>query len=258
MNMEVMRKYMKPYIYILAGFLVSAFMVACGSNGGGNDGTTNTQQIQCAPGSVFQNGYCVGANGIYQSAGIVGFYSENYRQRNLQLTGNNTEFLRDAMGVCDRNHINGGTADCSAWASGAFDIVMMAPASQSTNLQVTFRAAPRVNPNGSYSYSLPSAGQLAGALLGFPTVNNPSAYLPRLQLNMVVSVTNNYQGFEARGYGDFQTKANRSLIQIQVPQGKLEDPSFAYRIAYRGQIMATGQFIRCGTADCGVSQPIGY
>jgi hypothetical protein len=75
---------------------------------------------------------------------------------------------------------------------------------------------------------------------------------------MTVSPTNNYQGFEARGAGDFYTNANRSLIQVQIAKGKLEDPRFDYRIAYRGEIIVTGTFVRCNSADCGLSMPIGY
>jgi hypothetical protein len=87
-------------------------------------------------------------------------------------------------------------------------------------------------------------------MVGMPVFQNAGAYLPRLPLNMNVSVTNNYQGFEASGYGDIRTKANRSLIQVQIPQGKMEDATFPYRVAYRGQVILTGQFVRCGTADC--------
>lgn len=247
---------MKKFIFLIAGFMVSAFVVACGS--GSSDNGNNTV-IQCPAGSTFQNGYCVGGNGAVVQTGSVGFYSENWHDRTLTATGSGlSKFLRDAMGVCDRNHSNGGLAGCSAWTAGAFDIVMQAPNSQTNSVQVTFRAKPQVNPNGYYAYSLPSAGQLAGAFFGFPVVGNPSAVRNPLQLNMTVSVTNNYQGFEARGYGDFYTTANRSLVQVQIAKGKLEDSRFDYRIAYRGEIIVTGTFVRCNTADCGLAMPIGY
>ncbi|MBC7371795.1 MAG: hypothetical protein H7326_09525 [Bdellovibrionaceae bacterium] len=255
---------MKTVLYIVAGFLTSALVVACGSKDDGNVAAPGAGAIsaQCPVGATYQNGYCIGANGQQLNTGSVGFYAENYRQRNMTITGAYTEFLRDAMGVCDREKYSGGGASCATWINGgAFDVVIQSPTStaQTTILQATFRAARRnTGANSDYSYSLPSGGALAGALLGFPVPSSPAAYLPKLQLNMTVSVTNNYQGFEARGYGDFNSKANRSLIQIQIPQGKLEDSSLPYRIAYRNQIIANGQFIRCNTADCGLSQPVGY
>lgn len=248
---------MKKFIFLIAGFLVSAFVVACGSGSSDNNGGAT---IQCPAGTAFQNGYCVGVNGNVVQTGSVGFYSENWYNRSMTVTSGSgmREFLKNAMGVCDRNHSDGGLADCAAWLSGAFDIVMQSPNTQTNAVQMTFRAKPKVNPYGYYSYSLPSGGQLAGALLGFPVVTNPSAVRNPLQLNMTVSVTNNYQGFEARGYGDFYTNANRSLIQVQIAKGKLEDSRFDYRIAYRGEIIVTGTFVRCNTADCGLSAPIGY
>lgn len=247
---------MKKYIILFAGFVVSTLLVACADDNPNNNGNA---VINCPAGTAFQNGYCVNGNGIVTNTGSVGFYSENWHDRTLSPSGKGyREFLKNAMGVCDREHSNGGLADCSAWLAGAFDIVMQAPATQTNAVQVTFRAKPRTNANYNYYYSLPSAGQLAGALLGFPTVGNPGAVRNPLQLNMTVSVTNNYQGFEARGYGDFYTTANRSLIQIQIAQGKLEDPAFNYRIAYRGEVIITGRFVRCNTADCGLNQPFGY
>ncbi len=247
---------MKKYIFIFAGFLISAFMAACGSsNSGGGGGTA----INCPAGTTFQNGYCVNGNGITVNTGSVGFYSENWHDRTLTATGAGlSNFLKTAMGVCDQNHANGGLAACSAWTAGAFDIVMQAPNSQTNSVQVTFRAKPQVGQYSNYAYSLPSAGQFAGALFGFPVVSGSGAVRNPLQLNMTVSVTNNYQGFEARGYGDYYTTANRSLIQIQVANGKLEDPKFDYRIAYNGQVILTGTFIRCNSADCGLAMPIGY
>lgn len=247
---------MKKTVFLITGFLISAFVVSCGFNKDNNDGGT---VISCPANSTFQNGYCVGTNGAVLNTGSVGFYSENWHDRTLTPSGSGlTEFLRDAMGVCDRNHTSGGLASCSAWTAGAFDVVMQAPSTQTNTVQVTFRAKPQFNTYANYAYSLPSAGELAGAVLGFPVVGSPGAVRNPLQLNMTVSVTNNFQGFEARGYGDYYTTANRSLVQIQIAQGKLEDSRFDYRIAYRGQVIATGTFLRCNTADCGLALPIGY
>jgi len=250
---------MKKYLLIFAGFLVSAFVAACGSQGSNTVDPNVGVQIACPAGSTFQNGNCVGTNGTVVNTGSVGFYSENWHDRNLQVVGSGlNDFLKNAMGVCDRGQSNGGLAACSTWAAGAFDVVMQAPSSQTNTVQVTFRAKPQVNGYGNYWYSLPSGGQLAAGLLGFPVVGTAGATRNPLQLNMTVSVTNNYQGFEARGYGDFYTTANRSLIQIQIAQGKLDDSYFPYRIAYRGQVIVSGTFVRCNSADCGLSQPIGY
>lgn len=245
---------MKKFIILIAGLVVSTILVACGGGSGGGDGGT---VINCPPGTAYQNGYCVNGSGVVVNTGITGFYSENYYARTLNPTGPGLKnFLRDAMGVCDREHSNGGLADCSAWTQGKFDIVIRAESPQSTNLVATFRAAPMVNPYSNYAYSLPSATQAIAGFFGLPMMPNPMPALQRLNLDMVVSVTNNYQGFEARGYGAAMTYANRSLVQIQVAQGKLEDQYFSYRVAYRGEIIINGQFRRCTTVDCGLSRPL--
>ena len=254
---------MKTVLYIVAGFLSSALVVACGSNDQGNVAAPGAAiSAQCPPGYTFINGFCTDQYGRQAQTGSVGFYAESYRQRNMTITGAYGEFLRDAMGVCDREKYSGGGASCQTWVNGGvFDVVIQSPiaTSQTTFLEATFRAnRSSTGPNSDYSYSLPSAGALAGALLGFPVPSSPSAYLQTLKVPMTVTVTNNSKGFEARGYGDFYTKANRSLIQIQIPQGTLQDSYLPYRIAYRNQIIANGQFIKCNTADCGLSRPVGY
>ncbi|MBK9323201.1 MAG: hypothetical protein IPM97_09720 [Bdellovibrionaceae bacterium] len=251
---------MNKMIFTVASVLTSVLVIACGSDGTDNNVNPN---IACPPGTFYQNGYCTGGNGITggypgQFSAAIGFYSENYQAKNMQTTSALGTFLGEAMGLCNRGHANGGDANCNNWSNSAFDFVIQAPTTQTNTLQATFRAAMRPNPGFNYSYSLPSAGQIAGAFLGFPVPGNPSAYLPKLQLNMTVSVTNNYQGFEARGYGDYYTKANRSLIQLQVPEGKLENGYFTYRLVYKGQVVATGQLVRCGNADCGVNKPLAY
>lgn len=244
---------MKKYMFIFAGFVISAFLVACGSDNKGG-GTV----ISCPAGTTFQNGYCVNGSGIVTDTGSVGFYSESWGSGSLTPGQGFGEFLKKAMGVCDRKGEGGSYSDCSQWISGAIDIVIQMPNSQSNTAQVTFRAKPRYNSGPQYYYKYPTGGQLAGALLGLPVVNTSGAVRNPLQLNMTVNVTNNYQGFELRGYGDFYTQANRSLIQVQVAQGKLEDGGFDYRLAYRGQVIANGRFIRCNNADCRLSRPIGY
>jgi len=248
---------MKKYTIIFSSFIVSALLLlACGSEKGGDGGTV----INCPAGTVFQNGYCVQqTNGAIVNTGSVGFYSENWHDRTFTPVGSGLrEFLKNAMGVCDRAHINGALADCSAWTAGAFDIVLQSPSTQTNTVQVTFRAKPALNPHVNYAYALPSPGQMVGAFFGFPVVGNPSAVRNPLQVNMTVSVINNSQGFEARGYGDFYTNANRSPIQIRVAQGKLDDPAFDYYLSFRGQDIATGRFLRCNNADCGLSRPFGY
>ena len=59
-------------------------------------------------------------------------------------------------------------------------------------------------------------------------------------------------GFEARGYGDYWTGANTTLLSIQVPQGKIEDNQFNFNFLVAGQIAAQGTMSKCRTNNCGL------
>lgn len=249
-----MKKYTIMFIFSL---LMMALFAACGGSGGNNNG--GGPIVTCPQGTAFQNGYCMNPYGVATNTGSVGFYSENWHDRTLNpVNGGLHDFLKNAMGVCDRNHVDGGLAGCESWTAGAFDMVLQTSNAQANTVQVTFRAKPRFGTYGNYAYSLPSAGQLAGAFFGFPIMSEAGAVRNPLQVNMTLSVINNYQGFEARGYGDYYTQANRSLIQIRVASGKLENHSFEYFLSYRGKDIARGTFVRCNTADCGLARPLGY
>jgi hypothetical protein len=218
--------------------MVTSLMMGCGSENKTPNAAAPGAGIVCPAGSTPQGAVCVGANGSVTQPGVdptsgVGtlarFYSENWHDRNLNIAGAGyTTFIQNAMGVCGPWTQD---PDCSLWASGAFDIVLLADNVQANQLTAVFRLKRRGD----------------GPMIA-----------PRVvPLNFTLSVTNNYQGFEARAYGDFNSPANRSLIQIQVANGKLQDSFFDYRIAYRGGIIITGRFQKCSTADCGLSSNIG-
>lgn len=226
-----------------------------------------TDALACPAGTTVQNNQCYYPNGTTTAAGgtllnNVGasFYSENWRTRNLTITNGGVfeSFLNKAMGVCDRAHANGGTASCSSWVSGGLDLVLQSTNAQNNTMRITFRAFPQTNMYYNYSYQLPSLGEFFAGMFGFPIFSNTGAMKNPLPLDLTVSVINNNQGFEGRGYGDYYTAANRSLMQLIVNNGKLENTSFDYQFAFEGQVMATGNFIRCTQPDCGTVQLFGF
>jgi hypothetical protein len=225
-------------------FICIAIAAAVGIAACGNKDTSSTVPVAgtgivgtCPLGSTLQGSVCVSPNGTVTppSTGPGGpttgarFYSENWAARNLNIVGDTYgDFIRDVMGVCGPYTQ---MSDCSIWVSGAFDIVLL-----TDNIQANqFTAVVRLKPRGVGSTFAPAV----------------------VPLNFTLSVTNNYQGFEARGHGPFLSPANRGLIQIQVATGKLEDAYFDYRIAYDGKIIINGRFQKCSTADCGLSGNIG-
>lgn len=244
----------------------------CGAGYAFANGSCIPSQYVVAPGPgntcpanyVFTGQYCTPTNNQNIPGAIpgVGYYSDNCSGRtSLSITGTATmrEFLKEAMGVCDRTGTVGGIYDCSSFMNGFVDLVIQAPTAATQNLTTTFRVANRNNAfggNGYYGYQLPSTW--GEALFGIPSSQTYyGATRNPLQLNMAVSIINNNAGFEARGYGDFYTGANRSLIQVRVENGKLDNAyGFNYSVLYKGATMFQGSMVRCQSADCGLLRPM--
>lgn len=226
-------------------------VIACGKSETKNStiATVPLGGASCPAGSTLVNNggssLCQGPQGlttpIYSSLEGTGYSSDNYCYNSLKIT-NTTQvqkFLKEAMGVCDQNATSGGSAACTAWSAGRFRVNLSA-GNGLTGLQ--FYAYPQAS---NYYYSLPKFSDFISGLIGFP-IYNSNSYATRnpLSLSMSTFQINNSQGFEGRQYGDLYTLANRSLIQVQVAQGKPGDAYFAYSIAYEGITFMTGTLVK--------------
>lgn len=243
--------------------LATALMlVACNRNGSDNSGVPpgyNPNAIGCTSGTYYNGGYCYNANGTAVGAyNGVNFITDNYQYRNFTVSNSTVfrNFLKEAMGVCDRAQTSAGIYNCSSWTSGYFQVVLQTQSAQATHLYATFSAYPYSNGYSTWGAQLPSVGDFFLGLIGFPMLDYGSAIRNPLTIDAVISNINKSQGFEARGYGDLYTTANTSLIQIIVMNGKLDsyyanpnpnDPNQAlmdYQLAFQGSVFATGKFKR--------------
>jgi hypothetical protein len=253
---------MKKFILGLTAATIT--LTGCGkSNNSNTDNTTVTQA--CAAGYYYTNNTCypIGGDGTPTTPGFTygnGFYADNYSGSSALRVVNGAqmkEFFKQAMGVCDRAAYNYGQASCDAYVDGQMDIIIQFPNAQNSSLLATMIAQPKYNPYYNYQATLPSGWGLLGIALGATTgiyLPDPKqyngAYRNPLQLEMAVSAINNSQGFEARGYGDYWTGYNRTLLAIQVPQGKVQDNTFNFNFQIQGQTAAQGTFTRCRTQNC--------
>lgn len=231
-------------------------------------GSSNTvNNPACGPGYNYYNNMCYPVNGQGNPTqpGFNygnGFYADNYSNTSTLRVVNGAamkQFFKMGMGVCDRAASNYGLASCDSYVGGYMDVIIRFPNAQNSSLLATFIARPRYNPNGWYSAQLPSGYGLLGAALGMATgiyMPDPKAYYGAyrnpLQLEMAVSAINNSAGFEARGYGDYWTGMFRTLLAIQVPQGKMEDNNFNFNFIVSGQTAAQGTMTKCRTMNCGL------
>jgi hypothetical protein len=251
--------------FILGLTAVATIFVGCGKN---ND--TNNNQANNNNGYINNNGGCRFGDTYNPSNGLCypngqgtygnGFYADNYSGTSTLRVVNGAqmkEFFKQAMGVCDRAAYNYGQASCDAYVGGSMDMIIQFPNAGVSSLLATIIAQPKYNPYANYQATLPSGWGLLGIALGATTgiyLPDPKqyngAYRNPLQLEMVVSAINNSTGFEARGYGDYWTGYNRTLLAIQVPTGKIEDNNFNFNFQIQGQTAAQGTFTRCRTQNC--------
>lgn len=252
-NREVAMKV--SFIHFLNTSLMISTLVltaACGKSSSGNGTPAVNPYVVCT------NGVCSAQ--VNNPNASFGFYGENYRDRNVSITNGPVyrEFLKNALGVCDRATYSGGMASCDQWVNGGFDVVLQGQSASSNTLTAIFRVWPQPqNPYYTYTYQAPSFGNFLAGLFGFPVFEQSGAVRNPLIVNLTVSLTNNSQGFEARGYGDLYTTANRSLIQVLSSNSKLTDNTMGIQLAFPsggansvGTVFATGNFIRCQTASC--------
>ncbi len=243
---------------------LSSLLMGCAGNNNNNSG----QVMQaCAAGYYYYGNQCYPING--QGGGVQpgfgysnGFYADNYSNTStLRITNANQmrQFFKLGMGVCDRAASNYGLASCDSYVSGYMDAIIQFPNAGQNTLLATFIARPRYNPYGNYSAQLPSGWGMLGLAAGLITgvyLPDPKTYTGAmrnpLQLEMVVSAINNSTGFEARGYGDYWTGMNRTMLAIQVPQGKIEDYRLNFNFMVQGQTAAQGIMTKCRTLNCGI------
>lgn len=252
---------MKQIVFSLIGLVIATvYLVSCGNNKSSNDPTPYynpgaaiyANNNGCPTGTYFSGGFCYNNSGQQWNgygvgfASSINFVSDNFSYRNVNITNTTVfkSFIKKSMGTCDRAENSGGIYSCDSWVKGQFQLNIQIDKTQSQRLKATFSAYPSTNSYYWYGYSLPSSTDFFYGLFGFPVGYDVGIVRNPLPLDMVVSVINDSKGFEARAYGDQWTQANRSLIQLQVANGKLEDAAFDYQLGFEGQIFATGRLVK--------------
>lgn len=246
-------------LYFLSAALTASLIVACGKSGG--DANTLPAPTPQGPPVVFGNGK-------------VAFYAQNQKMDRLYPNNGSSynmhagmmNVLRYGMRTCDRQAITGGTnggsgsqTNCQFWLNGFHDIMIFAASPQASSVQMVLRSMPDTscqNPYycSSHWVSLPSFKQFILGLFGFNAFNNSNIYNPMV-LNMTIWPINNSKGFELRGNApgyDLYFNSGGLLFQFQVPEGKLEDLAWNYRLVFNGSVAASGRMVRCARPNCDV------
>jgi hypothetical protein len=229
--------------------MATALGCAKSSDNGGNGGGGAAVVQTCAP-----NVPCAGL-----PPSNIGFYAESqsmktYNSSNSILTPNSgyATFLKEALGVCDREQYTGGLASCTSWINGYHDLVFMLDSVNSNSVRVVVRSYPQSQGGSYYSYQLPRWDQFFLGLVGFPIAQNPSGFFNPMILNGTIYPINASQGFEIRAYGPQISYGYNKLLQLQIASGKIQDTQFGFILNWNGQAVANGTMVRCQTQNCGL------
>lgn len=258
---------MKNLMWVSGILLASVVFFGCADKGNDQQPVIQPAVAVCAAGQYYSNGGCYSQTGYVGNSAFTlnrGFYADNHSGTS-RITVVNAQKMKDlfkyGMGVCDRAANNYGQSNCDSYLAGSLDIIIQFPptGAVSNTMLATFIAQPQVNPYFNYQAQLPSGWGLLGAALGYTTgvyLPDPKYYTGAqrnpLQVQMVVSQINNSAGFEARGYGDYWTGLNTTVLAIQVPQGKADDQYFNFNFQVSGVTAAQGVMSRCQTLNCGL------
>jgi hypothetical protein len=249
------------YIILVALSIYGVFvMVACNPKSS-NDPVAS---FNCPAGTNYSaNGNCydqygriIGGMGLNPGVASVdtGYLADNVRYNNLQITdfAAYKDFLENAHSVCNRSHYSIGQGNCDAWLNSYFLVGFQTSAVQNSVMRMIFYVQfNETNTSGwNYSIELPSVPELFAGLFGFPIWSPSGTARQGFDVKGVASVTNANKGFEVRGYGPDDTASNRSLIQLQVDNGKVLDSELRFKLAFHGKQMATGTFGRCNNPNC--------
>lgn len=234
---------MKKLFTALTVFYSALILVSCGSNNSNNNPVVGSMPVPACPVNTIWNGStCVNNTGVIPTSGTARYYDYNrYFSPNaygyggvstvngdmtITNTGAYQQFLREAMGICDRNiwGWQAGLSDCANWVSGSFQVEFSIDSSLKPSVSFTAYPAP------SYFNYFVNIGLTGGGAAFNPLV---------LSSNNTFSLINNSKGFEIRAQGSYWNGGGLRLIQIQVVQGTLNDGYFNFDLYYPYNNVAT-------------------
>lgn len=232
---------------LIASFLViysTLMLISCGKDNGnpGNNygygyGVPGNVPVPACPVNTIWNGAaCVSNTGAIPNGGVAQYYDYNRyfygygSVVNGDMTISNSaaykQFLKEAMGLCDRNiwGWEAGLSDCANWVAGSFQVEFAVDSSLKPSVSFTAYPAP------SYFNYFMNIGLSGGGAAFNPLV---------LTSNNTFSLINDSKGFEIRAQGSYWNGGGLRLIQIQVVQGTLNDGYFAFDLYYPYNNVAT-------------------
>lgn len=253
---------------IILAYLSTLVMVACN-----NKSSSAPPLPACPAGQVATPAGCAPPGNISPPVGYIPPISSNglfqyYASKTdfmsprdtLNMTDNYTNFLRDALGVCDRCSTSiGEGVQCDSWTRG-FNMLMISLAGNLTaNHQMAFYSTPAFTQKYFYfAWQFPKIEDFFITLFtGTPAPScNPGQYSPYWAESVQFKSYNSDKGFVlALDHGPYYSRWNLYKFRLTVPVGKPGDQSFDFQLSVidkNGNTadLATGTLTRCQTNNC--------
>lgn len=216
----------------------------------------------CAPnGNMTPINYVPPINGTYQY-----FSSKNdfmVPTDSLFPSSQYADFLKNALGVCDRcSNSSGGLLECQSWVNG-FNMLMISVSPQATQKhQMAVYTTPALQNSGySFAWQFPDLEDyFINVFTGAPAPScNYGQYAPYWATDMSYDSHNGGNGFVLYvNQGPFYSPWNLYKFRLYVPTGKIGDSKFDYELQAldkNGHIIpiAQGTLNRCRTRNCGMN-----
>lgn len=217
---------------------------------------------------------CVPGNYHVPPTGYQPFYGPNqyYASKTDFLTNTDTlfptslysQFLRDALGVCDRCSTTVGVGvplECSSWVKGFNMLMLTFASSQMSAHQMSIYTTPQVQQSYfQFAWLFPKIEDFFISMFtGIPAPScNPGLFSPYWAANVQYDAYNNGQGFVLYvNNGPLLSKWNLHKFRIYVPVGQIGDNQFEFRFNVidkngNSSDLATGTLTRCQRPNCGL------
>lgn len=242
-------------------------LTACNNNNSGATAPINSTIPYCPggpntcvynsaiPSAQYPMNTTVGFRSQTGQANYGNIYQQPYQpQGNMQVTSAFVNVLKLAMGVCDQYSSTGGSnygmTACSSWLGGQHSVAFGMNSASSSGVQLTIKSNYIMNPTMNYWANIPSPMNFALGFLGLPTYQTMQGTFNPMILNGTIYPIANSQGFEIRATAPTGSAVPNQLFQLQVLNGKVQDPSVPFILLFNGAQVANGTMGNCGSSSC--------
>lgn len=259
----------KNTIYLVFFIYVFTFIISCGSKNNSAPPPPpvcpNPNHVATPAGCV-PNGYVTPPYGYQPFNGTYQYFASKTdfltQTDTLFPTDAYRDFLRDALGVCDRCSTTVGVEvplQCSSWLKGFNMLMLTFGSTQASPHQMSVFSTPYMQQSYfQFAWQFPKVEDFFISLFtGAPPPScNPGLFSPYWATNVQYDTYNNGKGFALYvNNGPLLSRWNLYKFRLYVSEGQVGDNSFNFRFSAtdkdnNSRDLATGTLTRCLNRNC--------